>query len=129
MSGNGCKDRGHSNNSFLAMWGIRGISPNSTNEPCYRTPLIPIDMPIVIGVVGSNNQGAISQQTGMGDPLVVIMDLRTIALRVQMQSQPFNAFSLPLIRRDEEKFADKKTPPHMYSSLLGEFGSPVVPVQ
>ncbi|CAI9291538.1 unnamed protein product [Lactuca saligna] len=56
---------------LLVVRGIRwgGHPPNSTEELRYRTTLVPIDMPIVTGVAGSNSQGAISQQIGMADPL------------------------------------------------------------
>ncbi|CAH1418894.1 unnamed protein product [Lactuca virosa] len=71
MSGNGRKDKGHSNNSFSGSGRHRvgRASPNSTDDPRYRMSLIPIDMPIVTGVAGSNSQCAISQQTSMADPL------------------------------------------------------------
>ncbi|CAH1450858.1 unnamed protein product [Lactuca virosa] len=77
MSGNGRKDKGHINNSFSgsARHRVGRASPNSTEEPRYRTSLIPIDMPIVIGVAGSNSQGAISQQTGMADPLADLAEI------------------------------------------------------
>ncbi|CAI9276428.1 unnamed protein product [Lactuca saligna] len=71
MSGNRRKDKDHNNNSFSgsARHRVRSASPNSTEEPHYRTTLVPIDMPIVTRGAVSNSQGAISQQTGMADPL------------------------------------------------------------
>ncbi|CAI9291952.1 unnamed protein product [Lactuca saligna] len=47
-----------------------GLSPNSTDEPHFRTSLILIDMLIVTGVADSNSQGAINEQTDMANPLV-----------------------------------------------------------
>ncbi|CAI9270167.1 unnamed protein product [Lactuca saligna] len=77
MSGIRCKDKGHSNNSFSgsARHRMGRASPNSTEEPRYRTTLVPIDMPIVKGVVGSNSQGAISQQTDIADPLADLVGI------------------------------------------------------
>ncbi|CAH1441138.1 unnamed protein product [Lactuca virosa] len=77
MSGNRRKDKGHINNSFSgsARHRVGKASPNSTEEPCHRTSLILIDMLIVTGVAGSNSQGAISQQTGMADPLANLAEI------------------------------------------------------
>ncbi|CAI9284879.1 unnamed protein product [Lactuca saligna] len=75
MSGNGRKDKSHNTNTSSSSAGNRrggGLSPNSTDKPRFRTSLMPIDMPIVIEVAGSNSQRAINEQTEMADPLAYL---------------------------------------------------------
>ncbi|CAI9290657.1 unnamed protein product [Lactuca saligna] len=89
MSGNGRNDKGRKNNPSSGSTGRRGrASPNSTNEPRHTMLLTPIDMPMIIGVAGSNSQGAISPQTNMVDPLADLARVMRQAQQMGYVSQP-----------------------------------------